>query len=75
MDALEFQKDFLEEVKSTAVVAGEGSTAAFVSIMTEYLINSEVIPDFTPSFFLWEQDDIIKILESMDIVLMKLTIL
>ena len=53
MDALEFQKDFLEEVKSTAVVAGEGSTAAFVSIMTEYLIN----------------------LESMDIVLMKLTIL
>ena len=34
MDALEFQKDFLEEVKSTAVVAGEGSTAAFVSIMT-----------------------------------------
>lgn len=52
MDALEFQKDFLEEVKSTAVVAGEGSTAAFVSIMTEYLINSEVIPDFTPSFFM-----------------------
>ena len=26
MDALEFQKDFLEEVKSTAAVAGEGST-------------------------------------------------
>ena len=51
MDAIEFQKDFLEEVKSTAAVVGEGSTAAFVSIMTEYLINSEVIPDFNPSFF------------------------
>lgn len=51
MDAIEFQKDFLEEVKSTAAVVGEGSTVAFVSIMTEYLINSEVIPDFNPSFF------------------------
>lgn len=51
MEAIEFQKDFLEEVKSTAAVVGEGSTAAFVSIMTEYLINSEVIPDFNPSFF------------------------
>ena len=34
MDAYEFQKDFLEEVKATAAVEGEGSSAAFVSIMT-----------------------------------------
>lgn len=52
MDAVEFQKDFLEEVKSTAAVDGEGSTAAFINIMTAYLINSEVIPDFTPSFYI-----------------------
>lgn len=51
MDAFEFQKDFLEEVKATAAVEGEGSSAAFVSIMTEYLINSEVISEFNAAFY------------------------
>ena len=45
MDVLEFQKDFLEEVKSTASVEGSGSNAAFVSVASGYLIGAEV--------FLW----------------------
>ena len=52
MDALEFQKDFLEEVKSTAVVAGEGSPAAILSIMTEFLMNTDVIPAITQSLIM-----------------------
>lgn len=51
MDIQEFRKDFLEDVKSTASVIGEGSVASFVKIFTDYLINAEVLSDFTPSFF------------------------
>ncbi|MDD2299976.1 MAG: AIPR family protein [Fermentimonas sp.] len=51
MDVKDFQKDFFEEVKSTAAVDGEGSSAAFVSITAGYLINAEVLPDFTPAFY------------------------
>lgn len=51
MDVKDFQKDFLEEVKSAAAVDGEGSSAAFVSITADYLINAEVLPDFTPAFY------------------------
>ncbi len=51
MDVKDFQKDFFEEVKSTAVVDGEGSSAAFVSITASYLVNAEVLPDFTPAFY------------------------
>lgn len=51
MDAEEFRKDFLENVKAEAAVSGEGSCAAFVDFMAQYLIEAEVIPDFTPSFY------------------------
>lgn len=51
MELQEFQKDFLEDVKSTAASKGEGTVAAFVEIFSEYLLNSEVISDFTPSFY------------------------
>ena len=51
MDVKEFQKDFLEEVKSTASVEGSGSNAAFVSVATNYLISAEVLNDFTPAFY------------------------
>ncbi len=51
MDAHEFRRDFLEEVKATAVADGSGSSAAFVSIFTDYLINSDMISDFTHSFY------------------------
>lgn len=51
MDMQDFHKDFLEDIRSTAATIGEGSSAAFVNITTEYLINAEVLPDFTPSFY------------------------
>lgn len=51
MDSSEFKKDFLESIKTAAAVTGEGSCAAFVDNMSQYLIDSEVLYDFTPSFY------------------------
>ena len=51
MDVHDFHKDFLEEVKATAATEGAGSNAAFVSTATSYLINSDVLSDFTPAFY------------------------
>jgi AIPR protein. len=51
MDVQEFRKDFLENIKAEAVTTGEGSCAAFVCNMAQYLIEAEVIPDFVPSFY------------------------
>lgn len=51
MDAQEFKKDFLESIKSAAAVIGEGSCAAFVDNMSQYLIDAEVLSDFVPSFY------------------------
>ena len=51
MDTLEFKKDFLASIKTAAAVTGEGSCAAFVENMSQYLIDSEVLSDFTPSFY------------------------
>ena len=51
MEVKEFQKDFLEEVKSTANVEGNGSNAAFISVATNYLLSAEVLSDFTPAFY------------------------
>ena len=52
MDVKEFQKDFLEEVKATAATEGAGSNAAFVSVASSYLVNAEVLSDFTYAFHL-----------------------
>ena len=51
MDVHDFHKDFLEEVKATAVAEGEGSNSAFVSVASDYLENAEVLSDFTPAFY------------------------
>ncbi len=51
MDALEFKKDFLESIKSAAAVTGEGSCASFVDNMSQYLIDAEVLSDFSPAFY------------------------
>lgn len=51
MDVNEFRKDFLEEIKSTAAITGDGSAATFMNIATEYLIGAEVLPDFTNIFY------------------------
>ena len=52
MDVRDFHKDFLEEIKATAATEGAGSNAAFVSVATSYLVNAEVLSDFTPAFYL-----------------------
>ena len=51
MDVLDFKKEFLSEVKASAAAIGEGSSAAFADHMAQYLIDAEVLPDFTPSFY------------------------
>lgn len=51
MESDSFKKDFLEDVKSTAVANGEGTCAAFVSAVAQLLIDSEVLSDFNPSFY------------------------
>lgn len=51
MDVHDFQKDFLEEVKTTAATEGEGSSAAFVETAASYLVGAEVLSDFTPAFY------------------------
>lgn len=50
MEYMEFREEFLEEVRSDAAVTGEGTCASFVSGMANYLIESEVLPDFTPAY-------------------------
>ena len=51
MDSVEFKKDFLETIKTAAAVTGEGSCAAFVDNIAQYLIDAEVLSDFNPSFY------------------------
>lgn len=52
MELFEFRKELLEDVRSTATVYGEGSSAAFVGIFANYLVNAEVIPDFEAAFYI-----------------------
>lgn len=52
MDLQDFRKEFLEDVRSTAAVYGEGSSSAFVGIVSNYLVNAEVLPDFESSFYI-----------------------
>ena len=51
MDSQEFRQEFLTSVKTAAAVSGEGSCAAFVDEMAQYLIDVEVLADFQPSFY------------------------
>ncbi|RUS48857.1 AIPR family protein [Cohnella sp. AR92] len=52
MDLQDFRKEFIEDVRSTAAAYGEGSSAAFVAIVSNYLVNAEVLPDFENAFYL-----------------------
>lgn len=45
------QERFLESIKTAATVTGEGSCAAFVDNMSQYLIDSEALSDFNLSFY------------------------
>lgn len=51
MDAQEFRKDFLEDIKADALATGEGSCASFVAAFANNLQETEYLFDFTPSFF------------------------
>lgn len=51
MDAQEFRKDFIEDIKADALVTGEGSCASFVSSFARYLQEAEYLLDFTSSYF------------------------
>lgn len=51
MDAQEFRKDFLEDIKADALATGEGSCASFVSSFARYLQEAEYLLDFTSSYF------------------------
>ena len=54
MEVEEFKKDFLEGVKAASVATGEGSCACFVDNVASYLVDNEVLPDFTSCYFLGE---------------------
>ena len=51
MDAQEFRKDFLEDIKADALASGEGSCASFVSAFSRYLQEADFLLDFTSSYF------------------------
>jgi len=51
MDAQEFRKDFLEDIKADALATGEGSCASFVTAFARYLQEAEYLLDFTSSYF------------------------
>lgn len=51
MDAQEFRKDFLEDIKADALTTGEGSCASFVTAFARYLQEAEYLLDFTSSYF------------------------
>lgn len=52
MDFAEFKNDFLQDIKAAAAATGEGSCAAFVENVAQYLIDAEVLSDFSPSFYI-----------------------
>lgn len=43
MDAQEFKKDFLQDVKTDAASTGEGTCASFVSAFARYLQEAEYL--------------------------------
>lgn len=51
MDAQEFRKDFLEDIKADALATGEGSCASFVMALARYLQEANYLLDFTSSYF------------------------
>lgn len=50
MDAQEFKKDFLEDIKADAAATGEGSCASFVTAFARYLQEAEYLLDFNQAY-------------------------
>lgn len=51
MNEVDFEKDFLENIRTEAAATGVGTCAAFVKEMADYLVNAEVMQDFMPAFY------------------------
>ncbi|SED07196.1 AIPR family protein [Paenibacillus sp. GP183] len=51
MELEEYRKDLLETVKATALNNEEGTTSSFVQVIANKLLESEVLPDFYPCFY------------------------
>lgn len=51
MNLQEYRKDFIEDVKSTALNDEDGTVASFVKVATDNLVATEVLPDFEHCFF------------------------
>lgn len=54
MDLQDFRKDLIEEAKAAAAADGSGTSAAFAEIVARYMMDAEVLPDFTPAFYAGE---------------------
>ena len=54
MDAAEFKKDFLDDVKAASVTTGEGSCACFVENAADYLVENQILPEFNPCYYIGE---------------------
>lgn len=52
MNVYEFRKEFIEDIKSTAAVYGDGSSYTFLNSYTSYLVDAEVLIDFNHSFYI-----------------------
>lgn len=51
MDAKDFKKDFLDDIKTFSMINGEGTCACFVSSVATYLIDNDIIPDYTQCYY------------------------
>lgn len=52
IDITDFKKEIWTEIKTTAQIDGEGSSAAFVKIIGKYLFDADVISELISSFYL-----------------------
>lgn len=54
MEMQAFRKELIEDAKSSAAADGGGTPAAYVGAVARHLVEAEVLPDFTPAFYLGE---------------------
>ena len=51
MSAIDFRKDLLQETYASAAESGIGKIASFAEIISKYLIECNILPDFVSSFY------------------------
>jgi len=52
IDFTDFKKEIWTDIKTTACIDGDGSSAAFVKIIAKYLCDADVLPELISSFYL-----------------------